>query len=221
MDLDQLFQTVRSLSNQLQSYDSEEIEMWDLAHLLRSSADVTNLSVSFYGQYPDANDYYKYWLDAMNRNMGDPNPETPFNGCIKDATPKFLHQLEKAVQEFIDDPKARYSKGVNVAILLKAPIKVYQAVDACEWVSLNMETAGVPSELIPDRVPMEQALALEQLYFRTYREIANILAEMPKDLYAWVKGVYEDDGKKAIPFVEFKWYVPEQSPIKMLRKKML
>ena len=219
IDLDQIFTTVHGLSVQLQSYDPEEIHLWDLAYLLRSSADVTNLSVSYYDKYPDANDYYKHWLDAMNRNMGDPSPFTPFDGSIKDVSPGFLDELEEAVQKFIDDPDAKYTKGVNVAVLLKAPIKIYQAINAYEWVSLNMETAGVPYDLIPDRVPMEQALSLEQLYKSLYYEVAGVLQNMPDELYAWVKNVYEDDGNRSIPFTIFEWYVPKKSKIRVLRTR--
>lgn len=209
---DSIFETSKALSTELCKYDPEGTSLWDLAHLLRSAADVTNLSVSFYEGLEPQNAVYREWFTAMRWNMGNPDPLVPFDGIMLEANDLFLKQLKDSVQEYIKDPDPTHEKDLDVVKLLQAPIKVYQAINACEWVSLNMELNGeVPDDLIPDRCPMEQASTLEALYGCIYSDMEDILRKLPIKQYDWVKDTFIDCGKKEVPHVLYEWYLSEKS----------
>ena len=205
-DPEVIFDSVGKLSDQLNTYDSDNTRLFDVAYILRAGADTINMSLAFYDSFPKADEFYEKWLHAMTRNMGDPNPSVPFNGYLKKLNPAYLEEFKKAVDDFAKHPDDPYKYGVTLALLMRGPIKVYQGMDACERVSLNMETTHVTGELIPDRVPMEKGMTLEQLYKGMFYEMANILKDLPEKQVNWVKDVIEE---QYIPYVDFKWYIPK------------
>ena len=200
------FEIAQSYATQLNNYDPAATNLKDFGYLMTAAANAMQCTLPFFDS-KDVHPCYQTWLDAMDRNFGDPNWHTLFNGILLDMNDGYVKQVETQRQVILDNPDDPEEK-IQMADLLSDPIKIYSAINMCEWVSLNMGTTkGFPKDLIPDRVTMEKAMTLEQLYKKMSYQIGDVLNYMPSDILTYVKDVYVESGEE-VPSVVRKWWVP-------------
>jgi len=201
------FDIAEQYATQLNTYDPSQTNLRDFGYLITAATNAMQCTLPFFDS-KDVHPCYQVWFDAMNRNFGDPDWETPFNGILLDMNDGYVKQVEDQRQVIVDNPGDPEPK-LDMSVLLKDPMAVYAGINMCEWVSLNMETTkGFPDKLIPDRVPMEQAMTLQQLYHKMSFKVGDILKELPSEDLAYVKNVYIDAGEKEIPYTIFQWWLP-------------
>jgi len=200
------FDIAEQYATQLNTYDPSQTNLRDFGYLITAATNAMQCTLPFFDS-KDVHPCYQVWFDAMNRNFGDPDWETPFNGILLDMNDGYVKQVEDQKEVILKDPDDPELK-IAMSDLLSDPITIYSAINMCEWVSLNMGTTkGFPKDLIPDRVPMEQAMTLEQLYKKMSFQVGDILNDMPSDILTYVKDVYVESGEE-VPSVVRKWWVP-------------
>jgi hypothetical protein len=204
------FEILGKLSAHLLEYEPEGTTITDFSYLLTAGVSAMHSSLPYYNYFEDPQPYYELWHDAMNRNMGNSDPFLPFDGVMNEMNDGYVAEVDKFVQNILANPDDRQLM-IDLTVLLEDPIRVYAGIDSCMWASLRMQRMRLPSDLIPDVVSMQKALAHQQLYKRMFSDVAKTMSVLTPKQLETIEYIYLKDTDKRIPYVKFLYWVPKKA----------